>query len=288
VARKPVRANARILLDPPAEWKIKRGRDDGARQRRFPLPSIIMSPIMSIIAIHRGALARLTLPLLVLGLVACGHGADDGGYFPLTPGSRWQYRVERTTMDGSRELRHALSVLDPLANQPADLRVRVTLDGQRYLYRLNDDGIYRVGIERRHGPRSAEDDQQQLVMPRHPVLDQQWQGRSSTAVLESSAAPWETLFRAQVPLTMQFRVAALDAAVTTPAGAFKSCLLLEGQGQTDADLGNGVGATHIEVTTREWYAPGVGLVRMERHEQTSAKGLSAGALVMELDDWSQP
>lgn len=247
-----------------------------------------MTPIMTITAAHRCAFARLALLLLVLCLVACGHGGDDGGYFPLAPGSRWQYRVARTTMDGSHELRHALSVLDLLANQPSDLRVRVTLDGQRYLYRLNDDGIYRVGIERRHGPRSVEDDQQQLVMPRRPMLGQQWQGRSTTAVLESSAAPWETLFRVQVPLTMQFRVAALDAAVTTPAGAFKGCLLLEGQGQADADLGNGVGATHIEVSTREWYAPGVGLVRMERHEQTSAKGLGAGALVMELDDWNQP
>jgi hypothetical protein len=243
---------------------------------------------MSIIAIHRCAVARLCLLLLVLGVAACGQGRHDDSYFPLEPGSRWQYRVERTTMDGRRELRHALSVLDPLANQPADLRVRATLDGQRFLYRINDDGTWRVGVERSRGPRAADDDQPQMVMPLHPALAQEWQGRSATTVLESSAAPWETLFRVQVPLVMRFRVAALDAAVSTPAGDFERCLLLEGQGQADSDLGNGVGATHIEVTTREWYAPGVGLVRMERHEQTSAKGLQAGSLVMELDDWSRP
>ena len=87
---------------------------------------------------------------------------------------------------------------------------------------------------------------------------------------------------------MSFRVAALDASIATPAGQFDNCLLVEGHGQTDADLGNGVGPTHIEVTTREWYASGVGLVRMERNEQSSAKALKAGALVMELDEWSQP
>ena len=67
-------------------------------------------------------------------------------------------------------------------------------------------------------------------------------------------------------------------------------MLIEGEGesQTDADLGNGVGQTRINVSTREWYAPGVGLVRMERNEQTSAQALRAGSLVMELDAWSQP
>lgn len=226
--------------------------------------------------------------LLLVMLSACGKGGHDGGYFPLTPGSQWQYRVERTTMDGTRQLRHALSVLGPTANQPADLRTRVTLDGQRYIYRVNDDGTYRIGIERRRGPRSLEDDQQVLVMPRTPTLDQQWQDRSSTALLESSAAPWETLFRVQVPVEMHFRVAALDASITTPAGTFEHCLLLEGHGTSDADLGNGVGPAHIDVTTQEWYAPGVGLVRLERNEQSSAKALKLGALVMELDDWSQP
>ena len=242
---------------------------------------------MSNLPARRRAIACLCLTL-ALGLAACGHGRDDTSYFPLTPGSRWQYRVERTTMDGGRELRHALSVLDRQPNQPADMRVRVTLDGQRYVYRLNDEGVWRVAIERARGPNSVEDQQQQLVMPLNPTLGQQWQARSSTTVLESSAAPWETLFRVQVPIAMQFRVTALDATVDTPAGEFRQCLLLEGHGETDSDLGNGLGATHIAVDTREWYARGVGLVRMERHEQTSAKGLATGSLVMELDDWSQP
>lgn len=231
---------------------------------------------------YHAPLARWCLLLAVLLVQACGKGAGDGSYFPLNPGSQWQYRVERTTMDGTRQLRYALSAVGPAANEPADLRARVTLDGQRYVYRISDDGTYRIAIERRRGPRSIEDSEQQMVMPSHPALDQTWAGRSQTAVLESSAAPWETLFRVQVPIEMRFRVAALDAEVSTPAGDFARCLLVEGQGQSDSDLGNGVGPTHIEVSTREWYAPGVGLVRMERHETTNAKALSSGALVMEL------
>lgn len=228
--------------------------------------------------------------LVLLSLQACGNGAHEGGYFPLTPGGQWQYRLERTTMDGTRQLRHALSVIEPAANEPAELRTRVTLDGQRYIYRITDDGIYRVGVQHKRGPRAADESQPQMVMPALPRLDQQWRGRSQTSLLESSAAPWETLYRVQVLLDMRYRIAALDAEVTTPAGEFEHCVLIEGEGKghTDADLGSGVGLTPISVTTREWYAPGVGLVRMERHEQTTAKALSAGSLVMELDTWSQP
>ncbi len=243
---------------------------------------------MSMFAVRRSPISHLCLIVGVFALQACSKGGHDGGYFPLTPGSQWQYRVERTTMDGTRQLRYAISVTTPATNEPADLRTRVTLDGQRYLYRVTADGTYRVGVQRRHGQRLAEDDQQQMVMPARPSVDQQWRERSPTSVLESSAPPWESLFRAQVPLDVGYRVAALDAEITTPAGDFDHCVLIEGQGQADADLGNGVGPVRIEMTTREWYAPGVGLVRMERHEQSSAKALSAGALVMELDGWSQP
>ena len=243
---------------------------------------------MSSFAVPRSSIPRLCLLIALGALESCGNGGHNGDFFPLVPGSQWQYRVERTTMDGTRQLRHAISVGTPGSNEPADVRTRVTLDGQRYLYKVADDGIYRIGVQRRHGQRLAEDDQQQLVMPAKPTLSQHWQGRSPTTLLESSAPPWETLFRVQVPVVMRYRVAAIDAEITTAAGEFDHCVVIEGAGSADADLGNGVGPASIAVTSREWYAPSVGLVRMERDEKSSAKPLSAGALVMELDEWSQP
>ncbi|MEQ8233124.1 MAG: hypothetical protein RKL32_15555, partial [Gammaproteobacteria bacterium] len=71
----------------------------------------------------------------------------------------------------------------------------------------------------------------------------------------------------------------------TPAGRFDGCLLIEGRGNTSAEVGNYIGRAAINVTSREWFAPDVGLVRLEREERTDAKALSAGRLVLELDDW---
>ena len=232
--------------------------------------------------------SRIAAVLALLTLAGCGDRNDGSDYFPLTPGSQWQYRVERTTMDGVRQLRYFIEVSPPAPDQPAELRSRVTLDGQRFLYKLTDEGIYRLGVQRRRGEPLAEDTQRQMVMPAKLTLDQQWQARGPTTVLESSAPPWESLFRVQVPVDMHYRVASLDADITTPAGDFEHCLLVSGRGTADADFGNGIGAASIEVSSHEWYAPNIGLVRMEHHERTSAKALSAGAVVMELDNWSHP
>lgn len=236
--------------------------------------------------------ASITLPrvtvLLLLTLSACQvhHGGND--YFPLTPGMQWQYRIERTTMDGVRHLRDLIEVSPPTPEQAADLRQRVTLDGQRFTYQLTDAGIYRIGVQRSHGPAPLAQTEQLLVLPATLALDQQWQGRSLTAVLESSAPPWESLFRVQVPVEIHYRVTSLNADITTPAGTFDHCLLVSGRGSTTADFGNGIGTTEVEIISHEWYAPERGLVRMERHERSTAKALRAGTLVMELDHWSRP
>ena len=106
-----------------------------------------------------------------------------------------------------------------------------------------------------------------------------------TAVLENTGPPWETLFRIRVPVTMHYRVAELGQSVETPAGRFSDCALVVGQGSANADVGNYIGRTSIEVSSRAWYARGVGLVRLERDETTTADAISAGHITMELLAW---
>lgn len=232
--------------------------------------------------------SRVTAAFALILLAGCRDSTLGSEYFPLTPGNAWQYRIERITMDGAHQLRSLIKVGAPTPGEPADLRSVVTLDGQRSLYKVTDDGIYRIGLQPAHGPASAEDAQQQMVIPAKLALDQQWQDRSVTAVLETRQPPFESMYRAQVSVEMHYRVASLDADVTTPAGVFNNCLLISGRGTAESDLGNGIGSTRIEVNNTEWYAPHVGLVRMERHERTDAPALKAGAVVMELDNWSHP
>ena len=163
--------------------------------------------------------------------------------------------------------------------------VRETIDGHRYYYQLDTDAIYRVG-ERPPGTREISYyADRQIVLPRVLKPSHKWRGMTRTAVLESTEPPWETLFRINVPVEMQYRVESLAETIETPAGIFTGCLMVSGYGKTNADVGNTIGRTEIEVTTKEWFAPRVGLVRMERSERTDAQALNFGELRMELDTW---
>ena len=231
---------------------------------------------------------HLSLVLTMAMCWGCQRAPDDVEYFPLTPGITWQYRLTRTTMDGSREQRYALANVALAASDDPSLHIRETLDGQRYYYRQTEAGITRIGTRRRRGNRIVEDDRLQLVFPAHPQLATAWQAPTTTSVLENSGPPWENTFRVMVPVTMQYRVRSLTASVDTPAGRFPDCLLMAGEGHTTVDVGSNLGSTEITISSREWYSPHAGLVRLERDEHTSAPALGHGSIVMELDNWHRP
>lgn len=219
----------------------------------------------------------------MLCLAGCGEDNGPQRYFPLAPGHHWQYRIERTTMDGTQHIRHAVWT----APVPATLGVnglRETLGGQRLHYVVDADGIERVALPPAGAP--ADGQARVLVLPATLAPEVRWQAPGATTVLENTGPPWETLFRVDVPVELAYRVESLAASVDTPAGHFDDCLLVTATGTARADIGNYIGETEVAIEIREWYAPDVGLVRMERRETTDAAALSAGGLVMELDSWS--
>lgn len=228
----------------------------------------------------------LALPATLL-LSACSNEAQGARFFPLVPGQAWQYRVERTTMDGQAEMRHAVTTLSPPYGDSRISAIRETLGGQRYLYEVDDMGIFRVG---EHVQEEAAGDAaryRHLILPHVLESNSTWQTTTRTSVLESGGPPWESLFRIDVAVEMDYMVESLDADISTPAGRFERCLVVSGHGKTSADVGNYIGRTSIEVHSREWFAPGVGLVRMERQESTGASALNTGSLMMVLDSWHE-
>lgn len=233
--------------------------------------SIFISKLLAVLA-----------ALVSLAGTGCERAVGAADYFPLEPGHHWQYRIERTTMDGHTELRHVVETGSVPPGAAFDA-MRVTAGGLRYRYEIDEDGIFRVDLQPA-GPTHGEP-QRTLVLPHHLDETSSWQTRSHTAVLENSGPPWETLFRITTPVAMKYRVEQTDADIDTPAGRFKDCLVIRGVGSASVDAGNYIGRTRIEIASREWFAPGVGLVRMERDEATGAPALSGGRLLVELDRW---
>ncbi len=84
---------------------------------------------------------------------------------------------------------------------------------------------------------------------------------------------------------MEVTVASLSETVSVPAGTFGNCLKITRSGSMMKDAGNYVGLTLVNVEETSWYAPGVGLVKLERIETTQSDALDQGSLLIELADF---
>ena len=85
---------------------------------------------------------------------------------------------------------------------------------------------------------------------------------------------------------MSYRVASRDETVIVPAGKFEHCLLVEGDAKLTMFADPMTGYTDVPITTREWYAPGVGLVKLERTEPLDSSVFKGGSYVFELVGFS--
>ncbi len=83
-------------------------------------------------------------------------------------------------------------------------------------------------------------------------------------------------------------VEAMDEVVTVPAGTFKDCARVVGNGILPLYLDAVQGFKDIPIVNREWYCKGVGLVKVERVEELSSALFSGGKITMELSSFELP
>ena len=219
----------------------------------------------------------------VLYLAGCGDSEVD--YFPLDSDRYWQYRIERTTMDGTVTQKYLLEALPAQILDEIEVVAKRTVDGHQYFYRRDELGVHRIARKLRDQAEIEADTPAVLVLPSKLEVGVSWQERSVTSVLENSGPPWETLFRLIHPITLTYTVESVDDDVAVKAGEFRHCLRIVANGKATADVGNYVGKTDIQVHNIDWYAPNVGLVRSERRETSSSTPLGAGSISLELESF---
>ncbi len=213
---------------------------------------------------------RSWLCLLCLLLPACGGGV--GGYMPSRAGMIWEYALELRTMDGLRHLKQVYYGEEARRDQDGILSSRQDLAGHHYYYRDTPAGIDALlpGKVRR-------------LVARPYRTGTEWTGTQRTRLLEKTSPPQQTLFRIEQELPMRYRITAMDAVIAVPAGIYRHCMRVDGQGTGHVNVGNYIGETDIRIETRDWYAPGVGLVRSERREFTSSPALDRGEMLQVLE-----
>lgn len=230
-------------------------------------------------------------PLVVLVpactlLFACTRSAPAPEYFPLDPGLRWDYAVHEHSKLTDRVSRLSLRNLDPVTRENHLYSRRLASDGNEYWLAQAGPALQRVGV------RTAIDFEPRMdAAPRTvlqlPISAGQWWLVETRPYILERAEPFRERFSQddskRIELRMQ--VTALDEVVEVPAGRFEHCLKLEGSGLLNVLADARIGASDVPVTHIEWYAPGVGLVKLLRTETLDTQQIVGGTVEMQLTDF---
>ena len=235
---------------------------------------------------------RLSLIPAVFVLAGCSQSVPVGdSFFPLTVGATWEYDVASDINNILTHDTYVLSVDRTVDTENGEVFVRrVEVPGSigiEYWLRQQKDSITRIA-QRIDADEQAKLDRNPRVVLKLPVtVGATWMVPTDTFII---APKFEMgMGTTKMPkVLMTYTVEAVDETVAVPAGTFKSCARVTGNGSMALYVDAVQGFRDIPVVNREWYCKGVGLVKVERTELLQSAYYSSGKITMELTEFKLP
>ena len=230
---------------------------------------------------------RLSLLAAAVLLAGCGSEIPPDDYFPLQEGVTWTYQVTEDLTDHQIEREFSITNMGPAdldgdyENEPVYLRR--TSDGTDYYLLSDDSGVYRIAkrtlIE--FYPRYEPSEVRVFPNPGDIDLGRVWSANTRAYALHSVAS-----FAVDDPggkdIEMEYEISSVDASVTVPAGTFDNCVEVTGTAIFPLYADPRLGYQDVFLTQKEWYAPGVGLVKLTREEPLDLEIFKGGLITFEL------
>lgn len=227
---------------------------------------------------------RTTACLCMLWLLpACNDpGGEADSYFPLASGLHWTYRVTTESMGSRLQERFEQYNADPERFDGVLHAVRVTDEGTRYYVRETGDGVFRAAKRTVVELHPKPDTPPRWILRRPLQIGNTWSHETHPYVLRR-LDPYEESLTKSVTFKMVYQIASLNDTVEVPAGRFENCIRVDGDAQLTLYIHGRTGYKDIGITTNEWYAPGIGLVKLRRDEPLDAEVYAGGSVVFELE-----
>lgn len=235
------------------------------------------------------------LALFLATLLGCEQKPAPDDYFPLNAGLSWEYQVTRIS-EGQKEVDRfridnvSYGPRQDLGEELAgfDIVDRRTSDGTHY-YLYKDEGyLYRAGKRTLIEYKPRIDSPQRLIMPTMDDMEAgaTWNLDTVPYLIHSthSHVSWEQTIH---EFDLAFELVSTDETLSTPAGNFSNCLKIEGRALIGLYADPKLGYQELEVIQTEWYAPGIGLVKLVREEPLEMEMFVGGTLSYELVRYHQ-
>ncbi len=223
---------------------------------------------------------QLVFLLLIILCVSCSK--KEYSYFPLNKGYKWQYDVILITKDGLLNQKYILNNIGKNELDGKPVYLRESLDGTVLYYSITDEGIYYLGNDNNRTVEEKFNEDIQLVIPEKISVGSVWEQTTITKLLKKTGPPQKTVLKIIADVPLEVKVESMNETVSVLAGRFDRCMKVTMSGFAFKDAGNYIGLTMVSVEQTNWYAPGVGLIKMERVETTARKALDKGSLTLEL------
>lgn len=209
-----------------------------------------MSPLATLLRIA-------SVALVFLALASIKAPAPIASYYPLVPGMTWEYEVSSAASPGNPARLTVSNVGRRAVGIWAAAGQRIE-NGGRSGYRFiidRPDYVATVGEQRpgEQTPTIVDPPVLLLKLPAH--LGQTWKADTTT----TAVAPG-------TKIDVTSKIESVTDRVEVPGGTFENCLRVVSAGSTNVQAEGGEAKILIE--TKLWYAPGVGVVQIQRKESS--------------------
>ncbi len=224
---------------------------------------------------HRRQYFTAALAFACACLSACASNERD--FYPLDEARWWVYDITETVLDEDRERRYVVANLGTTRLDGETVFVQSMQSASRAYLRRAGDGVVQVAQRPAREETSLSSATPHVVLPPQLNVGQRWSVPSTLGLIESRTfAPADRVIARRYPFALNKTLASISDTVDVPGGRFGGCLRIDGEGQAFVPTDRGNSEAVVTIQTREWYAPGVGLVKLERSETSPSNFLKPG------------
>ncbi len=206
-------------------------------------------------------------------LLITGCSNQDSSYFPLEKGKFWSYKIEIQPEVEKKTTYKKINIT--LGKKKLEIDGNKTFyypflreDGSIYLYNTSREGVYRNGFAFSKDKKISSEKKKRLVLPAPLEIGKKWAVESKTYLILKRYPYYD--YRATTNFDIEYEIISRSEVVNTPMGRFNDCLLVKGVGKTKFIGDSEIGSIEINITSDEWYAKGIGLVKSIRVEKTDS------------------
>ena len=224
---------------------------------------------------------RLLVAVGGVALLAACAQPPTPEYFPLNRGQSWVYQkiIERPGGGGVEQV--TIRALGAVNRGGKEVFVRRNDDGVEYALLADASGIYRVAETLDTDRETRWDAGPRYVLKAPFAVGTKWEVPTVPYLLRRPTDALRELKYSQAAL-MTYTIEKTDEVIEVGGVRYERVIRVTGVGELRlfADAVSGIRLFPIKHT--EWYAPGVGLIKLERDEVLNASFITGGKITMEL------